>query len=305
MAGLDERSWTLGSTSTNAVTPLTVIIATRESDRSLEAVLAALTPQLRASRADAVVVNGSGEAAPAGLDDAVTWIPARGSNLLELRQIAVEHARGVILAFGEDHAVPDPGWVEAILRAHREHPYAAMVVGCLVNATDATVAGRANFLAFAAPFTPPMPDLPPRPPPLSAVSLKQRELEYPFVNAGDIESKLLPRLIDEGAAVCDDRIVSLHHQDHGVRWSVINAFVNARANYGYAHESASRARRKEVLRWIWSTLLTRQIGEVWAERSAMRSPLDLVLGVVLSATTTLGAVAGMVVGPGRAGERVA
>jgi hypothetical protein len=305
VTGLDERSRPPGATSRNVATPLTVIIATRDRSTSLHTVLAALTPQLRASGADAVVVSGAEEAAPPELDEAVTWIATEGSNLLELRQIAVEHARGVVLAFGEDHAVPDSGWVEAILRAHREHPYAAMVVGCLVNATDGTVAGRANFLAFAAPFTPPMRDLPPRPPPLSAISLKQRELEFPFVNAGDIESKLLPRLIEEGGAVCDDRIVALHHQDHGVRWSVINAFVNARANYGYAHESVGRARRKEVLRWICSTLLTRLVGEVWAGRSAMRSPLDLVLGVVLAATTTLGAVVGMVVGPGRAAERVA
>ena len=289
----------------DVVTPLTVIVATRDGARQLEPVLAALTPQLRASGADAVVVCGSREEAPDGLDGAVTWIATEGRNILELRQIAVEHARGVVLAFGEDHAVPGPGWVDAILRAHREHPYAAMVVGCLVNATDATVAGRANFLAFAAPFAPPMKTLPSRPPPFSTVSIKQRELEFPFVNPGDMESKLVPKLIEEGGAVCDDRIVARHLQDHGVWWSVVNAFVNARANYGYAHESANRARRKEVLRWICSTLLTRQIGEVWAGRPMMRSPLDFVLGVILSAATTLGAAVGTATGPGRAAELVA
>jgi hypothetical protein len=86
---------------------------------------------------------------------------------------------------------------------------------------------------------------------------------------------------------------------------VVNAFVNARANYGYAHESATRDRRKEVLRWICSTLWIRQIGELWAGRRMMRSPLDFVLGVVLSAATTLGAIVGTVTGPGRAAERVA
>jgi hypothetical protein len=268
-------------------------------------VLAALTPQLRASGADAVVVCGSQEEAPEGLDGSVTWIATEGRNLLELRQIAVEHARGVVLAFGEDHAVPGPGWVDAILRAHREHPYAAMVVGCLVNATDATVVGRANFLAFAAPFAPPMKTLPTRPPPFSTVSIKQRELEFPFVNPGDIESELVPKLIEEGGAVCDDRIVAHHLQDHGARWSVVNAFVNARANYGYANERVNRARRTEVLRWICSTLLARQIGEVWAGRRMMRSPLDFVFGVILSAATTVGAAIGTVHGPGRAAERVA
>jgi hypothetical protein len=292
-------------TSPTVVTPLTVIVGTREGARALEPVLAALTPQLRASGADAVVVCGSQEEAPEGLDGAVTWIATEGRNLLELRQIAVERARGVVLAFGEDHAVPGPGWVDAILRAHREHPYAAMVVGCLVNGTDSTVTGRANFLAFAAPFAPPMKTLPSRPPPYSTVSIKHRELEFPFVNPGDIESTLVPRLFEEGGAVCDDRIVVLHHQDHGVRWSLVNAFVNARANYGYSNGCVSRVRRKEVLRWICSTLLTRQIGEVWAGRRMMRSPLDFVLGVVLSVATTLGAAVGTVTGPGRAAERVA
>jgi hypothetical protein len=292
-------------TAPKVVTPLTVVIATRDGAKPLEQVLAALTPQLRASGADAVVVCGSQEDAPEGLDGAVTWIATEGRNILQLRQIAIEHARGVVVAFGEDHAVPGPGWVDAILRAHREHPYAAMVVGCLANATDATVVGRANFLAFAAPFAPPMKTLPRRPPPFATVSIKQRELEFPFVNPGDIESVLVPKLIEEGGAVCDDRIVALHLQDHGVRWSVVNAFVNAQANYGYAHENVSRARRKEVLRWICSALLTRQIGEVWAGRQLMRSPLDLVLGVILSAATTLGAAVGTVTGPGRAAERVA
>jgi hypothetical protein len=305
MSGPDQPGSPSGVTSPNVVTPLTVVVATRDGARPLETVLAVLTPQLRASGADAVVICGSGEAAPAGLDGAVTWIATEGRNILELRQIAIGRARGAVLAFGEDHAVPGPGWVDSILRAHREHPYAAMVVGCLVNATDGTVAGRANFLAFAAPFTPPMKALPGRPPPLSTVSIKQRELEFPFVNPGDIESVLVPKLIEEGGAVCDDRIVAHHWQDHGVRWSVVNAFVNARANYGYAHESVTRDRRNEILRWICSTLWIRQIGEVWAARPMMRSPLDFVLGVVLSAATTLGAIVGTVAGPGRAAERVA
>jgi len=294
-----------GATSIVAVTPLTVIVATREGARTLESLLAALTPQLRSSGADAVIVCGSGEPAPAGLDGSVTWISTESRNILELRQIAIERARGVVLAFGEDHALPGPEWVDAVLRAHLEHPYAAMVVGCLVNATDATVAGRANFLAFAAPFTPPMKTLPGRPPPFSTVSIKQRELEFPLSNPGDIESKLVPKLIEEGGAVCDDRIIVHHYQDHGVQWSVVNAFVNARANYGYAHETAGRANRNEVLRWICSTLVARQIREVWAGRSMMRSPFDLVLGTVLSAATGLGALVGTVAGPGRAAERVA
>jgi hypothetical protein len=305
VSGSDESASPVGVTSLKVVTPLTVIVATREGAGKLEPVLSALTPQLRASGADAVVVCGSGEAAPTGLDTSVTWIATEGRNLLALRQIAVEHARGEVLAFGEDHTVPGPGWVDAILRAHRQHPYAAIVVGCLVNATDATVAGRANFLAFAAPFAPPMKSLPGRPPPYSAVSIKQRELEFPFVTPGDIESKLVPKLVEEGAAVCDDRIVAHHWQDHGVWWSLVNAFVNARANYGYAHEGVGRARRNEALRWICSTLLTRQISEVWAGRPMMRSPLDFALGVVLSAATTLGAFVGTVTGAGRAAERVA
>lgn len=67
----------------------------------------------------------------------------------------------------------------------------------------------------------------------------------------------------------------------------------------------SRTRRNEVLRWIASTLLTRQIREVWAGRPMMRSPLDSVLAVVLSAATTLGALVGTLTGPGRAAGRVA
>src|SRR5262249_45304077 len=148
---------------------------------------------------------------------------------------ALIEARGAIVAIGEDHAVPRPGWCEAVIRAHAERPEAPAIVGCLVNATDATVAGHANFLAFAAPWQPPMPTLPPkRPPPSSTLSLKRSALEGIEDEApGWFEAGLLPALFEEGRLVADDRIVVDHHQDHGGLWSVVNAFHSARSSYGF------------------------------------------------------------------------
>jgi hypothetical protein len=192
-----------------------------------------------------------------------------------------------------------------VLRAHAERPEAEVVVGCLANGTDRTVAGRANFLGFAAPFTVPMPRLPDRPPPISAVSFKRRALGGVGGNPGCIESELLPRLFTEGQMVADDRIVSLHYQDHGPWWAVANAFTNARANYGYSASALDPGARRRVARWVAANLVPRQWREAWTAHQQANGPADLALIAAINAATAAGALLGTFAGPGRAAERVA
>jgi hypothetical protein len=283
--------------------PISVVIATRDDYGAVTGVLDALLPQLAETGGEVVVACGSGQEAPVG--PPVTWLALEDDNILNLRRAGMARARGEIIAVGEDHLVPTPGWCAAVLRAHAEHPNAAVVVGCLANGTDRTVAGRANFLGFAAPFTVPMPRLPDRPPPISAVSFRRQALRGVDGNPGCIESELLPRLFSEGRMVPDDRIVSLHYQDHGSWWAVTNAFIGARANYGYSTSALDPTGRRRVARWVAARLGLRQWGEAWAARHQANGPIDLALIAVINAATAAGALLGALAGPGRAAERVA
>jgi hypothetical protein len=204
---------------------------------------------------------------------------------------------------GEDHALPAPDWCTAVLRAHREHPEAPVVAGCLLNGTRSTIAGRANFLAFAAPFTPPMRTLD-RPPPVSMLSFKRDALLGVSSAAGAFETDLLPRWFAEGAMVVDDRIVLVHYQDHGVRWALVNAFRNTRANYGYAG-SLKPGTRKAEIKGIVTRLFLRQWREAWASRQEFNGLATAVVTAAVCLSTTAGAFTGALLGPGRAAELVA
>ncbi len=203
--------------------------------------------------------------------------------------------------------MPRSDWCEAVLRAHRQHPDAPVVAGCLVNGTRDTVSGRANFLAFAAPFMPPMRSID-RPPPISVLSFKRDALRGAGSSPGAVESHLVPQLFGEGAMVLDDRIVVEHFQDHGVRWTLMNAFFNTRANYGYARslpENERHSPRRARLRWMVTGMSVSQWREAWAARHEFERVADVVLVAAVCVATAAGAFFGELAGPGRAAERVA
>jgi hypothetical protein len=149
------------SVSGHARPQLSIVIPARDGLGELGPVFAALLGQARAIDAEVIVTGGPDLPTP----DGVRHSPSTERDILKLRLSAMLAARGELIAIGEDHAVPEPDWCEAAIRAHREHPDAEAVVGCLVNATDQTIAGRANFLSFASPWQPPMPLLPAGRPP--------------------------------------------------------------------------------------------------------------------------------------------
>src|SRR5688500_7223237 len=161
---------------TRSVTPpLSVVLPTRHPWAETTAVADDLLAELRTVGGELVVVTGTGEQHDLGTD--VRWIAMKEQCLLTLRNCGVAESTGAVVAIGEDHAVPQPGGAERVLAAHAARPDADVVVGCLVNATDRTLAGRANFFAFAGAWAPPMPALRvERPPPVSAVSIKRRAL---------------------------------------------------------------------------------------------------------------------------------
>lgn len=284
---------------------LSVVIPAREGLAEIAPVLAALETEAQDAGIEVVVAGpASGEAPPAW----VRLIEMDDPNIMALRRRGLLEARGEIVAIGEDHAVPRPGWCRDVIRAHTEHPEAAVVIGCLSNATDETVAGRANFLAFAAAWQPPMPELPShRPAPSSTMTFKRSAYEgLERQPLGWFEATLIPALFRAGRMVADDRIVVDHYQDHGAVWSVVNAFHSARSSYGSDRARLGSAERRRVARWA----LAETPRGLWREARAgagakgMSAPVATLVAVTASAAG-LGAILGSLVGPGRSAERVA
>jgi hypothetical protein len=280
-------------------TPLSAVIAIREGLGAIEPVLDALLPQARATGTEVLVVGRGGGAVPAG----VRHVRVDDDNIFRLRLVGIQAARGELVAIGEDHAVPRPDWCASVIRAHAERPEAPSIAGCLVNATTSTVGGRGNFLAFAAPYEPPMPELPRlRPPPVSALSFKRDALGELDETLGRFEAVLVPRLFAEGRMVADDRIVADHHQDHGVVWPIVNGFHGARAAYGYLRAQQGARERLHQARWSLTNWPRRLLGEARGQ-SARRADLALVALVGLG--VGVGGAVGSLAGPGRSPDRVA
>src|SRR4051794_10340090 len=279
--------------------PLSVVIPTREDIGALEPVLAALEPQAMQTGAEVLVVGPVKARAP----EWVRVLVADDDDIFRLRMLGLRAASGSVVAIGEDHAVPHADWCEAIVRAHAGRPDSPAVVGSMCNATAATIGGRSNFLAFAAPFQPPMPTLRARrPPPSSIVSLKASALEAAREEPGYLEATLIPRLFEEGRMAADERILIDHHQDHGVRWAVTNAFHSARASYGAARPQLDRAARLRTARWSLVNWPRRMLGEA---REATTSRADLAAVALIAAAAAAGAASGSLAGPGRSPARVA
>jgi hypothetical protein len=288
-------------------TPLSVVVPVREGLGEVRGLLESMLPGASAIGAEVVVV-GALAAGEKPLAEQVRLLPVPSGDMLELHRRGIEAARGDVVAIGEDHAVPRPDWWQAVVAAHAAHPQAPAVAGCLANATDSTLVGRANFLAFAAPWQPPMPSLPlHRPPPSSALTFKRWALEPAAANPGGwLEAELTPSLFAAGEIVADARIVVDHYQDHGVLWSIRNAFHSARSSYGYERARLTVEQRRTVARWALANIPGRLREEAEEGSAGRRLPWpEAALVTAIASAHGLGGAVGALRGKGRSPERVA
>lgn len=79
------------------------------------------------------------------------FVPAAGARSVAMSNTAgARRARAPVVALGEDHAFPEPGWAEALIARHEE-PWA--VVGPVVrNANPDTLVSWADFVLAYGPF---------------------------------------------------------------------------------------------------------------------------------------------------------
>jgi hypothetical protein len=132
---------------------LTVVIPTTRGITALEPCLEPLIPQALAHGGRILVVDGSGEPAPAPRPP-IDWVSVPGDGVFALRRRGMQLASSPLVAVIEDHCVPAADWWEAVVRAHAELPCALAIGGRAENGSAATAVERASFMMSLLPCIP-------------------------------------------------------------------------------------------------------------------------------------------------------
>jgi GT2 family glycosyltransferase len=116
-------------------TSASVVIPTRARTAYLEVALASIVPQARTAEVEVIVVDDAGPAeerrAQARRLGARYEPHARPRGLNVARNTGVERSRGELIVFVDDDVEARPGWLDALLRAAREHPEADVFAGAI------------------------------------------------------------------------------------------------------------------------------------------------------------------------------
>lgn len=143
-----------------------------------QATIEALGSQTAADRIEVVVIDTGPEDAPnlstpEGLPATYVRMPAAGS-YAAARAEAARRSSTPVVAYLEDHAVPDKGWAEAVIGAH-EGPWAA-VGYAFTNANPDSFGSRVAHIADYGPWAHPAPHGPLRLLPGNNVAYKRDAL---------------------------------------------------------------------------------------------------------------------------------
>jgi glycosyltransferase involved in cell wall biosynthesis len=127
---------------------VSVVINTYNRSQSLRLTLKTLE-QLDHPRFEVIVVNGPSDD---DTEDLLTQYAQRVKvarcehrNLSESRNIGVRHSAGEIVAFIDDDAYPDPGWLDALVAAY-DDPEVAAAGGPVYNFTGVAVQAWSNYV---------------------------------------------------------------------------------------------------------------------------------------------------------------
>jgi GT2 family glycosyltransferase len=294
---------------TGARPPISVAIATGEGWPYVRDLLAAITADVEAVGGEIVVADGSEDKPPPEPGDisrVVRWIEAPGESVFVLFAIAMKGAQGDVVALTEDHAIPRPGWVEAILRAHREHPAAAAIGGAIENGSTHGLVEWASYFTTQGPHMAPLGN---RAVPMTTneanVSYKRTVVEEmdPDEGSGFMAILYNRRLAEAGKELrVDDRIVVDHFETVGFGWTTSIHFHNGRTISGFRRERGMS--REEWLRMATSLMLpawrTMRVLRTGLAKGRLRRQLlvSAPFAVWLEYVQALGHLTGYVAGPG-------
>ena len=228
---------------------ISVVIPTREGWPAIRPCLDAFLADLAAVGGQLVVGDGSGQPAP-DLDPRVdvVWFADRDASVFRLLASGLDRAEGEIVALTEDHAVPGPGWIHGILRAHAAWPDAAAVGGAIENGSTDTLLDWGSYFMTQGPFRAPLPrGRAERVSTEANLSFKRRALEgrtdgehgyMAFLHLLDLRRR-------GESLVTDDRLVVDHFQAMSAVPTLTIHFHNGRTIGGFRR---GRIERRDVAR---------------------------------------------------------
>ena len=221
---------------------LSVVVATTEGWPYVQPVLDAFRVDAEAAGAEVIFSDGSGRPVPSPdeVGPSVTWLVRSSETVFKLFTEGLEAARGDIVATTEDHAIPRPGWIPAILRAHELHPEAAAIGGAIENGSTKSLVQWASYFITQGPHMAPLGDRQAETITNEAnVSYKRRAVTELDDNGGLGFMAILHnrRLAERGEILrVDDRIVVDHLETVGWRNTAAIHFHNGRSIAGFRRE---------------------------------------------------------------------
>jgi hypothetical protein len=273
---------------------------------AIEPCIRSFLADARSTGAQVLIADGSGRPPP---DDpevvaGVTWRQHDEKSVFRLVQSNLAEATGEIVAQMEDHCTARPGWVDGIVRAHRENPAAAAIGGAIENGTTASHLEWASYLMTQGAHMAPLTNGPAgRIANEANVSFKRTALEG-FLDdpLGFMTIRVTRGLAARGALlVNDDRIVVDHFERLGTRATAVIHFDDGRTISGF--------RRRRMAAGDWLRLIAAPVLPLYRTARVVRNGVAkgrartvaaaLPWIVALEYCHEAGEVAGYVAGPGR------
>jgi GT2 family glycosyltransferase len=141
---------------------ISVVVPAYDAWDTLPKALDALRRQVDRPDRELLLVESSGTRTREELTRRWPWarVLAPGARTLpgHARNLALEHARGELLAFTDADAIPEPEWLDELERALR--PDVAAVAGAVVNGTPGSSVGTGGYLLEFAAWLPGRPGVP-------------------------------------------------------------------------------------------------------------------------------------------------
>jgi glycosyltransferase involved in cell wall biosynthesis len=129
---------------------LTVIVVTRNAQNRIAPLLKALAKQSLADELDVLIISIASAAPRLSSQEGLNVTLINRSdfqNLGHARAEGARRARSTLVAFLEDHALPDPYWAEAVYEAFRNAPDMVAVSYSFLNGSPDTYFYRSVFMA--------------------------------------------------------------------------------------------------------------------------------------------------------------
>jgi hypothetical protein len=252
--------------------PLSIVIGTTEGWPHVRALLDSLRKDAQDLGVEIIVADGSTRPAPSAEETGphVRWLSSSSNSVFRLFAEGLRVARGDVIATTEDHALPRPRWIAAIVRAHREHPEAAAIGGAIENGTRKSLTNWASYFITQGPHMAPLGDRRVLMTTNEAnVSYKRSAIEDFDDNGGlGFMAVLHNRRLAEAGEILrvDDRMVVDHFETVGLRDTSIIHFHNGRSISGFERQRGMTTEQ-------WLRMATSLLLPLWRTVRAVKTGL--------------------------------